>query len=84
MDVVVPTLYLGYSLLILGTLGVIIGPKTEDPLVRFLNVEIPTVGVMLVFLAYNLTLALMTYITVNVLITLVFIRTIIKREELEA
>ncbi|HIQ39417.1 MAG TPA: DUF2107 domain-containing protein [Methanothermococcus okinawensis] len=84
MDVVVSTLYLGYFLLIFGTLGVVVGPKTEDPLVRFLNVEIPTMGVMLIFLAYNLTLALMTYITINALIALVFIRTIIRKEELEA
>jgi len=84
MDIVVYTLYLGYFLLIFGTLGVVVGPNTKDPLVRFLNVEIPTVGVMLIFLAYNLTLALMTYITINALIALVFIRTIIRKEELEA
>ena len=84
MDMVVYTLYLGYFLLIFGTLGVVVGPNTKDPLVRFLNVEIPTVGVMLIFLAYNLTLALMTYITINALIALVFIRTIIRKEELEA
>ena len=84
MDIVVSTLYLGYFLLIFGTLGVILGPETRDPLVRFLNVEIPTIGVMLIFLAYNHTLALMTYIAINSLIALVFIRAIIRKEELEA
>ncbi|AXI24894.1 hypothetical protein CFE53_01440 [Methanofervidicoccus sp. A16] len=84
MDIVLSTLYLGYFLLIFGTLGVVVGPNTKDPLVRLLNVEIPAVGVMLIFLAYNLTLALMTYITINALIALVFIRTIIRKEELEA
>jgi len=84
MDIVVSTLYLGYFLLIFGTLGVVVGPKTKDPLIRFLNVEIPAVGVMLIFLAYNQTLALMTYIAINSIIALVFIRTIIRKEELEA
>ena len=39
---------------------------------------------MLIFLAYNHTLALMTYIAINSLIVLVFIRAIIRKEELEA
>ncbi|HID47957.1 MAG TPA: DUF2107 domain-containing protein [Methanothermococcus okinawensis] len=84
MDIVISTLYLGYILLIFGTLGVILGPERRDPFVRLLNIEIPALGVMLIFLAYNHTLALMTYIAINSLIVLVFIRTIIRKEELEA
>jgi len=84
MDLIILTLYLGYFLLILGTIGVITGPKVNDPLNRLLNIEVPSLGLMLIFLAYNQTLALMTYIAINSIITLVFVRTIIKNGELEA
>ncbi|MBA2847352.1 energy-converting hydrogenase A subunit E [Methanococcus maripaludis] len=74
---------MGYFLLIIGTVGAVIGPLTKDPFKRFLNIEVPAIGVCLIFLAYNQTLALMTFLGVNAILTLVLVRTIIKNEELE-
>ncbi|WP_292461213.1 EhaE family protein [Methanothermococcus sp.] len=84
MNLVVLTTYIGYFLLIIGVIGAIFGPMTNDPLKRLLNIEVPSMGVALIFLAYNETLALMTYIAVNSVLMLVFVRAIIKNEELEA
>ncbi|MBM7409493.1 energy-converting hydrogenase A subunit E [Methanococcus maripaludis] len=70
-------------MLIIGTVGAVIGPLTKDPFKRFLNIEVPAIGVCLIFLAYNQTLALMTFLGVNAILTLVLVRTIIKNEELE-
>ncbi|WP_456419636.1 EhaE family protein [Methanocaldococcus infernus] len=72
-------LYIGFFLLIVGTLGSIIGPNVEDPLVRFLNIEVTSCGVSLVFLAYDETLALMTYLAVNALLTIIIVRAILIR-----
>ncbi|AEK20473.1 EhaE family protein [Methanococcus maripaludis] len=83
MDLITLTLYVGYFLLIIGTVGAVIGPLTKDPFKRFLNIEVPAIGVCLIFLAYNQTLALMTFLGVNAILTLVLVRTIIKNEELE-
>ncbi|WP_456472284.1 EhaE family protein [Methanocaldococcus sp.] len=71
------TLYIGYFLLIFGSLGAIFGPKVEDPFVRFLNVEVASMGVSLIFLSYDETLALMTYLAVNALLTIIIVRAII-------
>ncbi|MDK2789734.1 MAG: energy-converting hydrogenase subunit [Methanothermococcus sp.] len=83
MDLIGLTTYGGYFLLIIGTLGAIFGPMTDDPLRRFLNIEVPSMGVLLIFLAYNETLALMTYLGVNTILMLVLVRAILKNEELE-
>ncbi|WP_459201293.1 EhaE family protein [Methanococcus sp. CF] len=83
MDLVTLALYVGYFLLILGTAGAVIGPLTKDPFKRFLNIEVPAIGVCLIFLAYNQTLALMTFLGVNAIITLVLVRAIIKTKEIE-
>ncbi|MDK2929677.1 MAG: energy-converting hydrogenase subunit [Methanococcus sp.] len=83
MDLITLTLYVGYFLLIIGTVGAVIGPLTKDPFKRFLNIEVPAIGVCLIFLAYNQTLALMTFLGVNAILTLVLVRTIIKNEEME-
>jgi energy-converting hydrogenase A subunit E len=69
--------YIGYTLLIIGTLGTVVGPKVDNPLIRMLNVEVPTIGVSLIFLAYDETLALMTFIAVNAVLSLVLIRAVI-------
>ena len=84
MDLVILTTYIGYFLLIIGTIGAIFGPMSDDPLKRLLNIEVPSMGVALILLAYNETLALMTFLAVNAVLMLVFVRAIIKNEELEA
>ncbi|AAB98517.1 conserved hypothetical protein [Methanocaldococcus jannaschii DSM 2661] len=42
-----------------------------------LNVEVPTIGVSLIFLAYDEALALMTFIAVNAVLSLILIRAVI-------
>ncbi|ACX72337.1 MAG: DUF2107 domain-containing protein [Methanococci archaeon] len=84
MDLVQYILYLGYALLIIGTLGAILGPKVEDPLIRFLNVEVPSIGVALIFLTYDEDLALMTFIAVNAILSLILIRALILKEKYES
>jgi len=77
MELVEYILYIGYALLIIGTLGTVIGPKVDNPLIRMLNVEVPTIGVSLIFLAYDEALALMTFIAVNAVLSLILIRAVI-------
>ncbi len=84
MDLLLLTTYCGYFMLIVGTIGAIFGPMTDDPLKRLLNIEVPSIGVSLIFLVYNETLALMTFLAVNAILTLILIRTILKNEELDA
>ena len=54
--------YTGCFLVIVGSIATVIGPGVKDPLVRTLNTEIPAVGVSLIFLSYNHTIALLTFI----------------------
>jgi energy-converting hydrogenase A subunit E len=82
-DLVILTTYCGYFMLIVGTLGAIFGPMSDDPFKRLLNIEVPSIGVALILLVYNETLALMTFLAVNTILMLVFVRAIIKNEELE-
>ncbi|XRO75339.1 EhaE family protein [Methanocaldococcus sp. 28A] len=77
MELVEYLLYIGYTLLIIGTLGAVIGPKVDNPFIRMLNVEVPTIGVSLIFLAYDETLALMTFIAVNAILSLILVRVVI-------
>ena len=49
MEFVEYIMYIGYTLLIIGTLGTVVGPKVDNPLIRMLNVEVPTIGVSLIF-----------------------------------
>ncbi|AEH07015.1 (NiFe)-hydrogenase-3-type complex Eha, membrane protein EhaE [Methanothermococcus okinawensis IH1] len=83
MNLIILTTYIGYFLLIVGTIGAIFGPMVDDPFKRLLNMEVPSMGVSLIFLAYNETLALMTYLAVNAILMLVLVRAIIKNEEME-
>lgn len=76
--------YTGAFLLILGTLATIIGPGIKDPLIRTINTEIAAVGISLIFLVYNHTLALLTFIAATAVITLVLLRLIIRLEQMGA
>jgi energy-converting hydrogenase A subunit E len=62
----------------------VIGPGVKDPLVRTLNTEIPAVGLSLIFLTYNHTIALLTFIAATSIITLILLRTIVRLEEMGA
>lgn len=76
--------YTGVALVILGSLGTVFGPGVKDPLIRTLNTEIPAVGLSLIFLTYNHTIALLTYIAATTIITLILLRAIVRLEEMGA
>jgi energy-converting hydrogenase A subunit E len=76
--------YTGCALVIIGSIATVIGPGVKDPLVRILNTEIPAVGVSLIFLTYNHTIALVTFIAATTIITLILLRAIVRLEEMGA
>ena len=76
--------YTGCALLILGSIGTVIGPGVKDPIVRTLNTEIPAVGVSMIFLTYNHTIALLTFVSATVIITMILLRAIVRLEEMGA
>jgi energy-converting hydrogenase A subunit E len=76
--------YAGCTLVIVGSLATVIGPGVKDPLVRTLNTEIPAIGLSLIFLTYNSTIALLTFIAATSIITLILLRTIVRLEEMGA
>jgi energy-converting hydrogenase A subunit E len=79
------SLYLGIVLLVLGSLGVAFGPKTsKEPIIRIINLTVPTTGIALIFLSYNYTLAMLTILSVNTMFSIIIIRAIIRLEEMEA
>jgi len=76
--------YTGCALVILGSIATVIGPGVKDPLIRTLNTEIPAVGISLIFLTYNHTIALLTFIAATAIITLILLRVIVRLEEMGA
>lgn len=76
--------YTGVVLVIAGSIATAIGPGVKDPIVRALNTEIPAIGVSLIFLTYNHTLALLTFIAATVIIMMILLRAIVRLEELGA
>jgi len=76
--------YTGVVLVIVGSIGTAIGPGVKDPIIRALNTEIPAIGVSLIFLTYNHTIALVTYIAATVIITMILLRAIVRLEEMGA
>lgn len=76
--------YTGCALVILGSIGTVIGPGVKDPIVRTLNTEIPAVGVSLIFLTYNHTIAILTFVSATVIITMILLRAIVRLEEMGA
>ena len=76
--------YTGCILAVLGSLAAVAGPGVKDPIVRIFNTEIAAIGVSLIFLVYNHTLALMTFIAATAVITLILLRAITRLEEMGA
>jgi energy-converting hydrogenase A subunit E len=77
--------YLGIILLIIGSLGVAFGPKTsKEPIIRIINLTVPTTGIALIFISYNYTLAMLTILSVNAMFYILVIRVIIRLEEMGA
>ena len=76
--------YTGCLLTILGSIGTVIGPGVKDPIVRTLNTEIAAVGVSMIFLTYNHTIAILTFAASTVIITMILLRAIVRLEEMGA
>ena len=74
--------YSGAILVVLGSLATARGPGVRDPIVRILNTEVAAVGVSLIFLTYNHTLALLTFIAATSIMTLILLRAVIRLEEM--
>ncbi len=77
--------YLGTALLVVGSIGAVFGPKTsEEPINRIINLNVPSIGLALIFLSYNYTLAMLTFLSVNTMFYIIIFRAIIRLEEMEA
>jgi energy-converting hydrogenase A subunit E len=76
--------YTGVALTILGSLGTALGPGVKDPITRTLNTEVAAVGVSLIFLTYNHTIGLLTFIAATAIITMILLRAIVRLEEVGA
>ena len=76
--------YVGCLLTIIGSMAAVAGPGVKDPIVRTFNTEIAAIGVSLIFLVYNHTLALMTFVAATSAITLILLRVITRLEEMGA
>lgn len=76
--------YTGVFLVIVGSIGTVVGPGVKDPLVRILNTEVPAIGVSMIFLTYNHTIALLTFIAATTIISMIFLRALVRLEELGA
>ncbi len=76
--------YTGCALTLLGSIGTVIGPGVKDPIVRTLNTEIAAVGVSMIFLTYNHTIAILTFVASTVIITMVLLRAVVRLEEMGA
>lgn len=77
--------YLGIALLVIGSLGVVFGPKaSKEPIIRLINLTVPITGIALIFISYNYTLTMLTILSVNTMFYIITIRAIIRLEEMEA
>lgn len=76
--------YVGIFMAIVGSIATAWGPGVGDPIVRTFNTEVASIGVCLVLLCYNHTLALLTLLATTVIISLILFRAIIRLEEMGA
>ena len=76
--------YTGCTLMILGSIATVMGPGVKDPIIRTLNTEVAAVGVSMVFLTYNHTIALLTFVASTLIITMILLRAIVRLEEMGA
>ena len=61
-----------------------LGSWSERPNHRTINTEVASVGVSLILLTYNSTLALLTLIATTIIVTLILFRAISRLEEIGA
>lgn len=76
--------YAGLILAVFGTIASVWGPGVKDPVVRVFNTEVAGIGVSLILLTYNYTLALLTLTATTVVCSLILLRAITRLEEIGA
>ncbi|MCQ2976801.1 MAG: DUF2107 family protein [archaeon] len=76
--------YFGMVLTIFGTIATVWGPGVKDPVIRTINTEVAGIGVSLILLTYNYTLAVLTVTATTVVCTLILFRAITRLEEIGA
>ena len=76
--------YVGLALAIFGSIAAVWGPGVKDTIIRTINTEVASVGVSLILLTYNSTLALLTLIATTIIVTLILFRAISRLEEIGA
>jgi energy-converting hydrogenase A subunit E len=74
-----PEFAVGCIILIAGTLATAF-PRDRVYLTRLINLEIAEFGFVLIMLAFSEMLALVTFIAVNIVTTLILVRVIEKKE----
>ena len=77
-------IYVGLALAIFRSIATVWGPGVKDPIIRTINTEVASVGVSLILLTYNSTLALLTLIATTIIVTLILFRAIARLEEIGA
>ena len=70
---------IGYVLLLAGVAATAY-PRDATYLTRLINMEVAEFGLVFIMLAFDEMLALVTFIAVNVVTTLIFVRLIEKKE----
>ncbi|MEA5037861.1 hypothetical protein SDC9_35868 [bioreactor metagenome] len=55
-------------------------PQDKTYLTRLINLEVAEFGLVFIMLGFNETLALVTFVAVNIVTTLIFVRVIEKKE----
>lgn len=55
-------------------------PREKTYLTRIINLEVAEFGLVFIMLGFNETLALATFVAVNIVATLIFVRVIEKKE----
>lgn len=77
--IVPPEFIVGCILLLVGVIFTAY-PRDKTYLTRLINMEVAEFGLVFIMLSFNETLALVTFVAVNVVTTLIFVRVIEKKE----
>lgn len=77
--IVQPEFVVGCILLLAGVIFTAY-PREKTYLTRLINMEVAEFGLVFIMLSFNETLALVTFVAVNVVTTLIFVRVIEKKE----
>ncbi|HKM41037.1 MAG TPA: DUF2107 family protein [Methanocorpusculum sp.] len=77
---IVPTEFIVGGILLLAGVIFTAFPHDKKYLTRLINMEVAEFGLVFIMIGFSETLALVTFIAVNVVTTLIFVRVIEKKE----